>query len=930
MKKGLYLKDIHSFEKSAESILGAEIDRLIDFVINHYQVSKDKFKIKFNEFQRLVQSWLEYESQTQEDDNKSEAFNENTQKTEYSQDTDDDFKRNYQKEKMKKLIELKVAKHHEKLKEIFENYSEDTEAKEALEKLGLTDEQLKGIILFLWYFICDVIDSKAQDDTKSEKSNGEKSNNNESQSDKSDDKSEKTDEDKSKDSKSKNDQEKSEDPDAIVMPQNTIAPVETKVRLNKLNKVLSDLAYLTGIGILSESEHKQSQNPKRSSEKAIDAFMYFVFEKYMKDMSEKLRKHGKSSLKSKSKKKKAEDQSKSDNDGSKADEKSDDKESKSKDKKNEVAKKQDNKKSKSKKDKKQKDNANQGKNKKDEKEVRIMDSESESGSDDEGEDSEGEGDSSDEETKKDDEFYQNDQEQRPRTILFEDEKYQKEQENLTLAYEDIQEYLQLFIESSYGQEVIPENDGNKDHAHRNKDSYVVVDLTHEFDDELSEDEGLDMNDRVSEQSPVSKPKDKFSKKLEKTIAEYEHLLDQDSFKNLSEKNDVRKLLRSLKGQLENHNINKDKKPAENQSIEEKREKVLHEIFDFYARQHIPPGLPFEKLEETLKTIQIGELLVFCKDFQVNIPRTELMLLYKKESENNLPHKFQQFKQVLRRISETLYNKKVKKLSQRIKEIKQALGEKSEKDSESGSDKSSQSGSDNEGEGSGSDSDKGSNKSSDDKSDTESKPSEKPPPKGKKKGNAKEEPINKKTKAKKESSHHSHDDDSKSSKKSNSSKKSDGDESGSDSNSGSSKSGSDSENEGENDNLESQSVINNRLLEEKENLVNELEELQSKTPDEVYEDFLIYLELDHPSKYKQKVKGLRLAFDVKDTKSRIPISMSTAKLTKGTFKKSKLSAAEIKRKVQMMKDERIKKKVKDEIEQKVKYDKNRDYLQQIHK
>ena len=589
-----------------------------------------------------------------------------------------------------------------------------------------------------------------------------------------------------------------------------------------------------------------------------------------------------------------------DGSGSDGDEKSDKKEeAKTKDIKNkhEPAKKQD-KKAKPKKEKKPKENAGKGENKKDEKEVRILDSDSESGSDAEGEGSDGEGESSNEGTKKEEEFYEIDQEERPRTILFEDEKYQKERENLTLSFEDIQEYLQLFIESSFGQEIIQEkeNRGSKDYAHKNKDSYVVVDFTHEFDDELSEDEDLDMNDRVSEKSlTTTKPKDKFSKKLGKTIAEYEHLLDQDSFKNLDEKNDVRKLLRSLKGQLENHNINKDKKPAQNRSIKEKREKVLHEIFDFYAKQHIPPGLPFEKLEETLQTIQIGELLVFCKDFNIDIPRVELMLLYKKESENNLPHKFPQFKQVLRRISETLYKKKIKKLNQRITDIKQTLGEKSGKESNSESDKSSQSGSDNEGEESGSDSDKGSKKSGEDKSDSESKPSEKPSAKGKKKDNKKEQTINNKSKAKKESSHRSDDKDDKSSKKSDSSKKSEGENSSSDSGSNSDKSGSDDENEGENENNEdSQSVINNRLSEEKQISVDELETLLSKTPDEVYEDFLIYLELDHPSKYKQKVKGLRLAFDVKDTKSRIPISMTTAKLTKGTFKKSKLSAAEIKK------------------------------------
>jgi len=552
-----------------------------------------------------------------------------------------------------------------------------------------------------------------------------------------------------------------------------------------------------------------------------------------------------------------------------------------------------------------------------EQEVRIMNSDDESESDHgEGEDDE-ESEAEESADEKEEEFYDN-IEERKRTILFEDEKYLKEQNNLTMAYEDLQEYLQLFIENTYGNEInqIKINKG-KDHAHREKDSYAIIDLNHEFDDDLSEE----INDRIDEEITS---KDKFAKKLSKTIAEYEQLIERDAFNDVNEKNDTRKLLRSLKSQLEQHKTYKGEKKILQESIEEKRERALQEIFNFYARQHIPPGLPFEQLEETLKTIQVGELLIFCKDFNVEIPRNELVLLYKKEAENNLPHKFKQFKQSLRKICDILHEKKIKKLEKRLKEIREALGEKSEKPEESGSDNGSASGSDGEGEGEGEGSEHETENKSKKESEKQSKAPEKSPPEKEKKEPQKQ--TDKKGKGKQEPSKHSDNEEDKESKKSEE-KESEGEGSDSGEGSGSEEDGSEGEDE-EKEKSESQSVLQERLTEEKTQVVNELEELKSKTKDEVYEEFLVYLELHDPSKYKHKVKGLRLAFDVKDTKSRIPVSMGTVK-SKNFFKKNKLSATEIKEKVKEMKEQRLQKKAMQEVEDKNKYDKNRDYLKQIH-
>lgn len=178
---------------------------------------------------------------------------------------------------------------------------------------------------------------------------------------------------------------------------------------------------------------------------------------------------------------------------------------------------------------------------------------------------------------------------------------------------------------------------------------MIVDLNDEFEDD------------VSHQSPAAKSKkttgeDKLTRKLQKTISEYETLIEKDAFSSVHEKNTTKKLLRAMKSQLDSHIHHKKTKKEIKETLAQKREKSLQEIFHFYAKQHIPPGLPFEELEETLKTINIGELLVFCKDFGVEIPRSELMLIYKRESERNQPHRFLQFQKSLMKISEYIHKK----------------------------------------------------------------------------------------------------------------------------------------------------------------------------------------------------------------------------------------------------------------------------------
>jgi len=256
---------------------------------------------------------------------------------------------------------------------------------------------------------------------------------------------------------------------------------------------------------------------------------------------------------------------------------------------------------------------------------------------------------------------------------------------------------------------------------------------------------------------------------------------------------------------------------------------------------------------------------------------------------------------------------------RLRELKKILGLLTVKESETKS-------------GSGSDSDSGSNSGSEDgskkddeksekskkvdeksenKKDEEKKEKEVTLKKGKKGKNIRKEAPKESVKSKKSE---------KAIEEGSSKKSKSGSGSGSNSGSGSDdeSSSSNSESEGEN-NEESESVLNNRLAEEKDSLEEELEELLAKSNEEVFEDFIQFLEIDYPSKYKAKAKGLRLAFDVKDAGSRIPLGMKDMKI-KNTPRKFRMSAQEIKEKVKIMKNNRINKKLEQEMNEKIKYEK----------
>ena len=102
-------------------------------------------------------------------------------------------------------------------------------------------------------------------------------------------------------------------------------------------------------------------------------------------------------------------------------------------------------------------------------------------------------------------------------------------------------------------------------------------------------------------------------------------------------------------------------------------------------------------------------------------------------------------------------------------------------------------------------------------------------------------------------------------------------------------------------------------------------MQSKTSDQIFDEILNFIEWHDPVAYRKKIKGYRLAFNVRDKQYRIPDST----LKQNIKIRTKESAETLKKKVQEMKESRINQIKEKEQEEKQKYDKNRNFFKRIH-
>ena len=78
----------------------------------------------------------------------------------------------------------------------------------------------------------------------------------------------------------------------------------------------------------------------------------------------------------------------------------------------------------------------------------------------------------------------------------------------------------------------------------------------------------------------------------------------------------------------------DSEPSE--TLEDKQNRGIKEIFDFYTRQHLMVGkkATFEQIEYELSNINMGEFMKFCKDFNVPLSKIKWAEVFKKTARNS--------------------------------------------------------------------------------------------------------------------------------------------------------------------------------------------------------------------------------------------------------------------------------------------------------
>ena len=106
------------------------------------------------------------------------------------------------------------------------------------------------------------------------------------------------------------------------------------------------------------------------------------------------------------------------------------------------------------------------------------------------------------------------------------------------------------------------------------------------------------------------------------------------------------------------------------TVEDKRIKGLREIFGFYAQQHLPQGLQFGDIENKKNILDLGEFLIFSKDFQIPLNKKKVIEIFKKTSSlRQLPVNFEEFLQVIDKIGIEINIDKIQAIKKRLKEIR---------------------------------------------------------------------------------------------------------------------------------------------------------------------------------------------------------------------------------------------------------------------
>lgn len=108
-----------------------------------------------------------------------------------------------------------------------------------------------------------------------------------------------------------------------------------------------------------------------------------------------------------------------------------------------------------------------------------------------------------------------------------------------------------------------------------------------------------------------------------------------------------------------------------ETLEERRDKGLKEIFDHYAKSQMLIGrkATFEDIQHEISNLNLGEYMKFCKDFKIPCNKVKVAEVFKKTATNSKELFFDDFKNSLWKLFETRDQEEIEKLKKRLREIR---------------------------------------------------------------------------------------------------------------------------------------------------------------------------------------------------------------------------------------------------------------------
>ncbi|CDW81378.1 UNKNOWN [Stylonychia lemnae] len=261
-------------------------------------------------------------------------------------------------------------------------------------------------------------------------------------------------------------------------------------------------------------------------------------------------------------------------------------------------------------------------------------------------------------------------------VFFEDDLYEKERAKLQIYYMDFKKLILNFIDQE-------------------DNSSVVVDINNDFSqiESYNQNDGKNL-DYIFSNMPLvvshNQDPDEFDfikENLERTLRQYQRLYEVADFRTEKERQFMSDLIKQLSTQLDQHQVNVAQKKALNQVVvykgvqsfnqiepKSKYEKSLQEIFYFYSRQHRVFCITFQEMWDDSIHMRNGEFIMFCREFGIKIQRERAVAIFNKTSDFRKPISFKQFVQLLDLLAVTLNEIKIDQLEKRLKMIKKLLAQ----------------------------------------------------------------------------------------------------------------------------------------------------------------------------------------------------------------------------------------------------------------